>query len=228
MIDYETALEIASHEALVRQAYKDSVGVWTWSIGLTSATGHDVTRYIGKPQSITHCLRIYVWALEKYAAAVDDVFKGFPLTKAQRAAAISFHWNTGAIKRAAWVDHFKTGDMKAAEKAFLSWNKPAEIIGRRRKEADLLFRGKWSSNGTVTEYTRLTAKSTPVWSSAVKVNVEAELRSLLARAAPPAVPAPPPAQPVPAKPAPAQQPTGWWGMILAIFNALFARKQEAS
>lgn len=38
-ITARVALELASHEGLVRQAYKDSVGVWTWSIGITSASG---------------------------------------------------------------------------------------------------------------------------------------------------------------------------------------------
>lgn len=74
-IDANAAMELASHEGLVRRAYKDSVGVWTWSIGITNATGHNVERYIGKPQTRQHCLAIYVWALEKYA---DDV-RGFSL-----------------------------------------------------------------------------------------------------------------------------------------------------
>ena len=52
-ITYKTALEIASHEALIRQAYKDSVGVWTWSVGLTSATGHDVLRYKANPNPLS-------------------------------------------------------------------------------------------------------------------------------------------------------------------------------
>jgi len=187
-ITYKTALEIASHEALIRQAYKDSVGVWTWSVGLTSATGHDVLRYKDKPQSLEHCLAIYVWALDRYAEAVRTVFKGTVLTEAQFAAALSFHWNTGAITSASWVAHFKAGRLGQAETAFLSWNKPKEIIGRREKEADLLFRGKWSSNGTVNEYTRLTASYTPQWSSAVKTNIEAPLRAALGDRDPMAMP----------------------------------------
>lgn len=179
-IDYETAMEVAGHEAIIRQAYKDSVGVWTWSVGLTSATGHLVERYIGKPQSLEHCLRVYVWALDNYADAVRKVFADTKLTKAQFTGALSFHWNTGAIGRATWVKHFKAGKMAEAERAFLSWNKPAEIKARRKKEADLLFRGKWSNNGTMTEYTRLTARSTPDWGSAVRLNVEKELKAALA------------------------------------------------
>lgn len=179
-IDYDIAMEIASHEAIIRQAYKDSVGKWTWSVGLTSATGHVVERYIGKPQSLEHCLRVYVWALDNYAHEVREAFKGVALTKAQFAAALSFHWNTGAIKKASWVKKFKAGDIAGAKKAFMSYNKPKEIIGRRTKERDLFFSGKWSNNGTMTEYTRLTAASTPDWKSGRRINVEHELKQALA------------------------------------------------
>lgn len=44
--------------------------------------------------------------------------------------------------------------------------KAKEIIPRRQKERDLFFDGKWSNSGTVTEYTRVSASGTPVWSSA--------------------------------------------------------------
>ena len=179
-VDYQIALEVASHEALIRQTYKDSVGVLTWAVGMTSATGHGVKRYIGKPQSIQHCMNLYAWALTKYAEGVNRAFAGTKLTKPQFAAALSFHWNTGAIGRASWVKKFKAGDVTGAKKAFMNWSSPPEIIGRREKERDLFFDGKWSNRGTMTEYTRLTKRMTPVWSSAKKINVAAELRNAFA------------------------------------------------
>ncbi|WP_285295816.1 lysozyme [Aureimonas altamirensis] len=194
-ITYRTALEIASHEAIIRQAYKDSVGVWTWSVGLTSATGHDVQRYKDNPQTMEHCLAIYAWALDKYADAVRKTFAGTPLSEAQFAAALSFHWNTGAITKATWVNLFRAGDMAAAEAAFLTWNKPAEIKKRRQAEADLLFRGKWSSDGSITEYTKVSASYTPIWSSGKRVNIEAALKAALGISTAPA-----PVTPVQPKP----------------------------
>ncbi len=179
VVDYDVAMEIASHEAIIRQAYKDSVGVWTWSVGLTSASGHDVARYIGKPQPLLHCLAIYIWALEKYANEVREAFADHRLSKAQFAAALSFHWNTGAIRRASWVRKWKAGDIRAARRAFMDWRKPREIVPRRRKECDLFFSGKWTNDGRITEYRRLTRRSTPDWSSAVRIEVGNELRSLL-------------------------------------------------
>ena len=51
-ITYCIAQEIIGHEAIVRQTYYDSVKKPTWSVGLTSATGHVVERYWKKPQSL--------------------------------------------------------------------------------------------------------------------------------------------------------------------------------
>lgn len=173
------ALEIASHEALVRQAYKDSVGVWTWSVGLTAATGHDVTRYIGKPASLEQCLSVYVWALNNYAEAVRAEFAGHDLTEAQFAGALSFHWNTGAIRSASWPDLWKAGKAAEARASFMSWRKPPEILPRRTADAALFFDGTWSSNGKMPEYTRLTSRHRPVWSSCVMVDVADTLERLL-------------------------------------------------
>lgn len=169
-ITTDVALEVLSHEAIVRQAYKDSVGVWTWSVGLTNASGHNVERYIDNPQPLDRCLEVYLWALDNYADDVRERFKGHTLTEAQFAAALSFHWNTGSILTASWVAAFLAGDMADAERRFMLWKNPPEIIPRRQKEADLLFRGVWSNDGTATEYTRVTSSYSPVWSSAIKVD----------------------------------------------------------
>lgn len=168
----DMAMEVASHEAVIRQAYKDSVGVWTWSVGLTSATGHDVERYIDKPQTLETCMVVYVWALQKYFEDVQKRFGKTPMRKSEITGALSFHWNTGQIKKAKWPDLWMTGQRGAAKSSFLSWKKPKEIIERRKKEAALFFDGVWNNKGTMTEYTKLTAKHTPVWSSAVLVDVK--------------------------------------------------------
>lgn len=229
VVDHDVAMEIASHEAIIRQAYKDSVGVWTWSVGLTSASGHDVTRYIGKPQPLCHCLAVYAWALEKYANDVREVFAGHDLTKEQFAGALSFHWNTGAIRRASWVRKWKAGDIRGARKAFMDWRKPREIVPRRRKELDLFFNGKWHNIGSMTEYTRLTGRSTPVWSSGRRIQIAGQLRAcfegetLSPRPARPRVPELPPAQQKPAPGKPVTRRSGVWAAIRAFLSIFITR-----
>lgn len=174
----KSILEIASHEGLCRSSYRDSVGVLTWSMGITNATGHKVERYLANPQTLERCLEVYLWALQKYVNDVDQTFKGYNLTEAQRAAAISFHYNTGAIKRATWVKEWKEGKVQKAKLSIMDWNKPSEIIGRRKKERDLFFDGKWSGDGTVTEY-EATAKGQLIFKSAKKTNISEALNKVL-------------------------------------------------
>ena len=184
-VDYDVAIELAYHEALVRQTYKDGGGVLTWCVGMTNATGHTVERYIGNPAPLQHCMNVYAWALENYAEHVRKIFG--PLPKHQFAGILSFTWNVGvgALRTASGVKHFKAGRMKDAERAFKLWNKDNGkvvdgLVKRRDAEADLIFRGKWSNDGTMTEYTRVSAKMTPVWSSARKISVAKELRAAFA------------------------------------------------
>lgn len=167
----QVAAEICHHEAVIRQAYKDSVGVWTWSVGLTKATGHNVRRYIDNPQPMEHCLSVFLWALDNYAEAVDTEFAGFDLKPHEYAGALSFHWNTGAIKSASWPDLWKAGRVDEARRSFMKWRKPPEILGRRKAEADLFFDGVWANKGFITEYTRVSKRHTPVWSSAERVQI---------------------------------------------------------
>lgn len=180
----QMAIEIASKEAIIRQAYKDSKGNWTWSAGLTSATGHKVERYIDNPQSMAKCLEIYIWALQKYNDEVTEAFGNYELSDSQRAAALSFHWNTGAIKRASWVKSFIGGDTKTAKKQFMNYKRPASIIPRRKSERDLFFDGDWSGDGSVTEYTKLRANHTPNWSSGVKVYIGKEIEAIIDKSEP--------------------------------------------
>lgn len=172
-----TLLELVSHEGIVLEAYKDSVGVWTWGVGVTDASGHRVGRYKDNPQTIQRVMEIFKWLVEtRYLPDVQQVFAGHELSEAQLAAALSFHYNTGAIKRASWVKSWKAGKIAQARREFMNWKSPSEIIPRREAERDLFFDGTWSNNGTATVYTKVRKPSyTPQWSSATKVDINEEL-----------------------------------------------------
>lgn len=166
-------LEVIQHEGLVREAYLDSQSVWTWSIGITSMSGHHVERYRRNPQPLERCLEVAIWLIEtKYWPDVVAAFKGAELTEEQGAAALSFHWNTGAIKRASWVKHFLNGNMAQARKAFMSWRKPKEIIPRREAERDLFFGDReLFPSETVTEWTSVGASGKINWSHSKRTEV---------------------------------------------------------
>lgn len=136
---------VAHEEGLVLEAYRDSVGVWTWALGVTNASGHQVyPRYLDKPTSIEQALKVSVWLLEnRYLPAVQRAFDGCRLKEHELASALSFHWNTGAIARAYWVKHWKAGLTDKARAAYMDWNKPADIIERRKRDAALFFDAAW-------------------------------------------------------------------------------------
>lgn len=175
------ALELLSHEAIVLEAYRDSQSVWTWGVGVTDASGHEVGRYKDNPQTIERCLAVYAWLLrERYAPPVIAAFKGHALTEAQFGAALSFHYNTGAIGRATWVKSFLAGRTDEARAKFMEWRKPSSIIERRQKECDLFFDGKWSSDGMVTVYPVRKPSYTPDFRNGRRIDVRADLTKALA------------------------------------------------
>ncbi len=181
-ITTKVAKEIISHEAIVRQAYRDSRGIWTWGIGITSAAGIDPRQYIGRPQPMEKVISAFVDVLRRqYLPDVLRAFGGVELSEHELAAALSFHYNTGAIGRAKWVDDVLDGRRDKARKNFMNWRSPPEIFERRKKERDLFFDGRWASDGTALEYTRMRPSGTPDWKSARRVDItralEAALRS---------------------------------------------------
>lgn len=181
-------LEIAEHEGLVLEAYLDSVGVLTWGFGVTDKSGHKVGRYsvwqgIGKRSTIVRAIEVYEWLLRtKYLPEVLAAFKGRALTEEQVTAALSFHWNTGAIGRADWVKAFLAGKRDQAWLDFMNYSRPREIITRRKAERNLFFDGRWSGDGVVTFYERVRPNGTIDWRSARLIDIRDEVRAALAKA----------------------------------------------
>jgi lysozyme len=141
---------IAAHEGIVTRAYRDVAGVWTIGVGHTAAAGppHPVAGMTMTRDQALALLAADLPAYERDVAAAlgpvaEPVFDG----------AVSFHFNTGAIRRASWVKHYRAGFFDAAEASLRQWNKAgrkvyAGLVRRRGEEADLIFRGAWPRGGT--------------------------------------------------------------------------------
>ncbi|MGR3492750.1 MAG: lysozyme [Shimia sp.] len=151
-------LELLHHEAIVTRAYRDAGDVWTWGVGLTAASGVDPLIWEDHTASLEDCLSAFATCLaSRYLPEVLAVTG--PLPEHQLAAAVSFHWNTGAIARASWVAALP--DVDAAAEAMLEWNKPACIQGRRAAEARLLRDGLWSHTGMIKVFGGVTEDARP-------------------------------------------------------------------
>jgi len=145
---------VAHHEAIVPEAYKDTRGVWSWGMGLATTGGYDIMQYKDKETPIVTCLRAAVNALNHdYLPAIIKAFGDRNLSENQVAAALSFHWNTGAILKAQWVKDFMGGALFPAEKDLRgNYTGNGLLQGRRDSEADLFFKGKWPTPMTTLIY----------------------------------------------------------------------------
>lgn len=152
--------DLIASEGLRLKAYKDSVGVYTIGYGHAATSGRAPIPKAGMTITKQEAMDILKHDLaEAYEPAVRKALGTVPQHVFD--GAVSFHYNTGAIGKASWVAKYKAGDMAGARKAFMDWRKPPEIIGRRTREAELIFNGKYhskpgtaapSSNGEVKAY----------------------------------------------------------------------------
>lgn len=184
LLTVRTGLELVGHEAIVLESYLDSENVWTWGIGVTDKSGHKVARYKDNPSTIERVLEIYVWLLRtEYIPAVQKAFAAVKLTETQFAAALSFHYNTGAIEKTEWVKDVISGRLgEAREFLETHYLNGGDLKGRRMKEAALFFDGKWShDDGKATVYPVLKPSYHPDFRRPQRVDISADLAKALAK-----------------------------------------------
>jgi lysozyme len=134
---------LADREGLRLEAYQDSVGVWTIGLGHTSRVG---------PPKVTPGLAITedeAWNIfwrdaEKFRSQANRLVK-VPLEQHDFDALASFLFNIGLpqFKGSTVLARLNLGDYAGAGEALLMWNKPPEIIGRRKGEHAQFTRGDY-------------------------------------------------------------------------------------
>jgi lysozyme len=128
---------LIQREGVRLKSYRDSVGVLTIGVGHTSMAGPpEVTP--GLIISDAECDEIFARDLIKYETAVNDAIDDDvdDLTPNQFDACVSLCYNIGpgAFAGSSVVRAINAGDLDAAAADFMKWDKPPEIIGRRRTE----------------------------------------------------------------------------------------------
>ena len=125
--------QIIKREGVILHAYQDSVGVWTIGTGHTSAAGPPrVTpgQVITKEQN-DQILRDDLAPIERQFTE----FVSVPVTQNQYDAIISIVFNVGPkFWHSTCIQRLNAGDISGAAQAIMLWNKPAEIISRRKTE----------------------------------------------------------------------------------------------
>lgn len=122
------------------EAYPDpGTGGAPWTIGW-GATGAGIAR--GTVWTQAQCDARLEADLVRYADEVSVAIGEAPTTDAQFDALVSFHYNTGAIKRATLTLKHREGDFAGAAREFARWNKAGGRVlkglsNRRAAEAEL-------------------------------------------------------------------------------------------
>lgn len=137
------ALEL--EEGVVLKAYRCPAGHWTIGAGLTAASG------VVKPKAGMTITRIEATDLLQKALRQNyepAVAKAMPGARSHEFdAGGSFHFNTGAIARATWVQRWRAKEPGQTIRAGLAaWNKGGGkvlpgLVNRRAREADMLLLG---------------------------------------------------------------------------------------
>lgn len=139
-------MELIGHEAIVQTRYKDTAGVWTIGVGHTKQAGPPDPEGFEGEMSIADIAKLFRKDIVAYSDTVNAAVK-VDVSQAEFDALVSFHFNTGAIKRASLVKSLNAGNRKKAAAEFLNWKKPPEIIKRRKKEQKLFADGVYSNSG---------------------------------------------------------------------------------
>ncbi len=154
---------IKKHEGCVLRAYKDVAGIWTIGYGHTTAAGSlKVTPGLKITQEQADDL--LTADLRKFETRVVTRMGG--LRQEVLDGAVSFDFNTGAIRKASWVSKLLRGEFVKAEDSLKLWRKAGGkiapgLVTRRAEEADLIFRHKYPSE-IMAKRTRKKSKVDPI------------------------------------------------------------------
>lgn len=136
-------MALISHEAIVLSRYRDSKGIWTIGVGVTAAAKAEIN-----PETFTGTLTVreavdlFETVLERYESDVNRAIK-VPLKQHEFDALVSFHYNTGAIRKATATKLINAGKIREGGEALLNWMQPPEIISRRMAENWLFKSGDY-------------------------------------------------------------------------------------
>ena len=125
------------------EAYPDpGTGGAPWTIGW-GATGRDIGP--DTVWSAAECDARLERDLSRFAAEVAQALGDAPTTQSQFDALVSFHYNTGAIRRATLTRRHKAGDYEGAAAEFARWKhaggRVLRGLVRRRAAEAALYRG---------------------------------------------------------------------------------------
>lgn len=125
---------LIEREGARTKAYRDTKGIWTIGVGHTTAAGAPIVTP-GLTITKAQVDEILSRDLKRYEQIVLRHVR-VPLTQGQFDALVSICFNVEAAlgDKSTIVKRLNAGNYRGAADAILLWNKPKEIIGRRKSE----------------------------------------------------------------------------------------------
>lgn len=137
------------HEGVVLKAYRDVAGVWTIGPGLTAASGV-VKPVPGMIITRAEASRLLLDALKRnYEPTVRSTMPN--AAQHEFDGGVSFHFNTGAIGRASWVNAWLVRQWPGVQAGLLKWVKGGGKVlpglrRRREEEFRLMREGRYGTS----------------------------------------------------------------------------------
>lgn len=200
---------LMAEEAIVLRAYRDSGGVWTIGAGHTAAAGPPKVAE-GQRITLDEALAIKRRDLAGFEAEVRAAIS-VDLQQHQFDALVSFHYNTGAIRKGSVDDKINAGDVAGAMATLRLYRKDRKghvlegLVARRARETAMFERGEYFPRAA-----RLYRQGKP--GPVEALHWQELLR--LAEGAPASAPAPPPPLPQPAR-------RGLWAALFDLLRKIF-------
>ncbi len=128
-------------EGVRLKPYLDSVGIPTIGVGNTFYEDGSRVKMTDHPITEVRAMELFKWVLRQFELTVytntrDDINQN------QFDALVSFTYNVGqqAFKKSTLLRRINArASDQSIENAFMMWNRPKEIIGRRKREVKLYF-----------------------------------------------------------------------------------------
>lgn len=166
-------VELVGHEGVCLSKYKDSVGVWTIGIGATKTEIPDLASWpLNKTILMQEAFDLLKKGIVKYENALNAHIKK-PIRQTEFDALCSWCYNVGVgwVPKASVIRKINAGfHGQELYDALMMFQKPKEIIGRRRKEAELIRDGKYSNNGQALLFP-VSSKGNPVYGAGKQIDV---------------------------------------------------------
>ncbi len=165
-------LELADREGLAQTCYLDSVGVKTVGIGMTRSDIKDIASWPwDRVLEIKDAVDMYKRHVQPYANAVERALT-VDVTQSQFDALVSICYNigVGGMRGSTFIKRINAkASTSSIVAAIMMWAKPKEIIGRRKKEADLFANGIYNNKDGCVDHIKVNANHKPSYKGRISI-----------------------------------------------------------